>query len=401
MSFHNPAIRRNTLTLMLSCNLMAGLYIHIPFCKQACHYCDFYFSTNQDSKSQLVKAIAEELRLREEYVKGEAVKTIYFGGGTPSLLNKEELSDLLNVIHRHFIVDADPEITLEANPDDLTPDMLSVLREQGINRLSIGIQSFDDSVLRFLNRAHDSAAALKCVDDSRRAGFTNISIDLMYALPGQSRESWRENILQAVRVAPEHISAYSLTVEEKTVFGNWQRLGKLQEPDEESSAVQFEELMNLLGEAGYEQYEVSNFCLPGYYSRHNSAYWKQELYLGAGPSAHSYDRVSRQWNISNNARYSKFISEGKVPAEREILTAENKINEYIFTTLRTSWGCDLEKMKREHNRDLVQELGSYLTALQQKKLITIENNILKLTRSGKLLSDKIASDLFRDPVTKS
>ena len=247
---------------------MSGIYIHIPFCKQACHYCDFHFSTNQLLTRQLCEAIGTELLLQKDYLKGNAVKTIYFGGGTPSLLPIQELENILTIISAHFNVDAHAEITLEANPDDLTAEKLSELNKIGVNRLSIGIQSFDTEVLKFLNRAHDAQSALTCVSLARDAGFDNLSIDLIYAIPGQGNDDWKKNLEQAIQLSPEHISSYSLSIEEKTTFGRWLRTGKLKATDEELAAQQFEILMEELELAGYEQYEISNFSKPGFHSRH-------------------------------------------------------------------------------------------------------------------------------------
>ncbi len=377
---------------------MAGIYIHIPFCKQACHYCDFHFSTNQLLTLQLCEAIVTELQLQKDYLNGEAVKTIYFGGGTPSLLTSKELEIILTAISRHFNIDARAEITLEANPDDLTAEKLLGLIQVGINRLSIGIQSFDPEVLKFLNRAHDAESALTCVSLARDAGFDNLSIDLIYSIPGQSNDAWRKNLNQAIQLSPEHISSYSLSIEEKTTFGHWQRTGKLKATDEELAAQQFEIVMEELELAGYEHYEISNFSKPGFHSRHNSSYWEQQYYLGVGPSAHSYNGNTRQFNVLNNHLYIKSLADHKISFELEILTAANKINEYIFTTLRTSRGCDLLKLKREHGYEIETINPGYLNKIIKNKLATVENDIIKLTRSGKLLADKIASDLFAEEI---
>ena len=373
---------------------MAGLYLHIPFCKQACHYCDFHFSTNQALRSDLIKGILKELKLQKDYLKKEEVATIYFGGGTPSLLNLQELEIILESIHSNYATVDRPEITLETNPDDMGIRKLSDLRELGINRLSIGIQSFDDEVLKFLNRAHNAQQALQCILDARAAGIDNISIDLIYAIPGQHLKTWERNLEQVLSLAPEHLSCYGLTIEEKTVFGKWHKTGKLKAVDEQLAAQEFELLMDLTQASGYDHYEISNFSKPGFHSRHNSNYWKQENYLGIGPSAHSYDGVSRQFNVKNNSLYLKSIEAGEIPMEREVLSRENKINEYIFTTLRTMWGCDLEKVSVEFGLDLYNKNKIYLAGLLEKKLAVIDNHILKLTRSGKLVADKIAGDLF-------
>lgn len=372
--------------------MVAGIYIHIPFCKQACHYCDFHFSTNQSQRTAMCKAIANELALQANYLQGKQISTIYWGGGTPSLLTEAELRIILDSIYQHFSVDENLEQTLEANPDDLTKEKLVLLRSLGFNRLSIGIQSFDDEVLKFFNRAHSAAEALKCVELAREAGFNNISIDLIYAIPGQSADDWKKTIQTALALEPEHISAYSLTIEEKTVFGNWNKKGKLKPAEENDAAIHFTTLMDMLEQHGYEHYEISNFCKPGFYSRHNSSYWKQTHYLGVGPSAHSYNSVSRQANLSNNSLYQKSIESGTVPAEIEILTRENKINEYIFTTLRTSWGCDLSYLNENHGYDLAS--NGILQKMKDQDWVIQHGTILFLTKKGKLLADQIASDLF-------
>lgn len=371
---------------------MAGLYIHIPFCKQACHYCDFHFSTNQGTRTILAQAIASELKLQSDYLRGELIETIYFGGGTPSLLSDKELEIIFSAIYTNFQLATAPEITLEANPDDLTRQKLVELKSMGVNRLSIGIQSFDDTVLTFFNRAHSATEALQCVALSREVGFDNLSLDLIYSIPGQDLTGWKKNIEQAISLQPEHISAYSLTVEDKTVFGHRQKKGTLKPLEERESIENFEVLIDSLVLAGFEQYEISNFCKPGYYSKHNSSYWKQKKYLGVGPSAHSYNFESRQSNINNNSQYTKSINSGTVPCEIEILNKENKINEYIFTTLRTQWGCDIEYLKKELGYDLLQ--SKVLKMLLEKQFINLENKVLTLTRSGKFLADQIALDLF-------
>jgi oxygen-independent coproporphyrinogen-3 oxidase len=375
-------------------NSMAGLYIHIPFCKQACHYCDFYFSTNQQSVSELCNAIATEITTRTAYLEGEQIETIYFGGGTPSILSPTHLQQIIAAVAGCFTIAPNAEITLEANPDDLSQQKLHDLRTIGINRLSIGIQSFSDQVLTFLNRAHTTSDAANCIAWARTAGFSNISIDLMYAIPDQDDAQWKVNIQQALQLNPEHISAYSLTIEEKTVFGQWHKKGKLPVVEDAIAASQFELLMAALQQAGYQHYEISNFCKPGYYSRHNSGYWQQKKYLGVGPSAHSYDLASRQYNISNNHLYIKAISNGTLPFEKEILTQHDKINEYVFTTLRTSWGCDLNYLQNNLNFDLRKEFAQALKSFENQSLIEIHNNIITLTAKGKLFADKIASDLF-------
>jgi oxygen-independent coproporphyrinogen-3 oxidase len=373
---------------------MAGIYLHIPFCKQACHYCDFHFSTNLELKQKICTALQQELLLQKDYLAKQEVNTIYFGGGTPSLLSTLEIKAILEAIRSTFLVSSAVEITLEANPDDLSLEKLTTLFANGINRLSIGIQSFEDETLRFLNRAHNSMEAKQCIEDAREVGFKNLSLDLIYAIPGQTIASWRENIKQALALNPEHFSTYSLTVEDKTVFGHQFKKGKLKTVSEDVAAEEFEILMNELSEAGYEHYEISNFCRPGFQSRHNSSYWKGAHYLGIGPSAHSFNGDSRQFNLSNNSLYLNSVSKGIVPFEKEILTRENKINEHIFTTLRTSWGIDLSFLKMELKYDLLNSQSVYIRDLEKRGLATLINGNLVLTNRGKLLADKIASDLF-------
>ena len=373
---------------------MAGIYIHIPFCKQACHYCDFHFSVNQQVKPEMLAAISKEIVLQKDYLSGELIETVYFGGGTPSVLTQAELSLILDTIHSTHRLAGYTEITLEANPDDLTPLRLKDLRAAGVNRLSIGIQTFDTGRLKFLNRVHDGAAAIKSFADAREAGFDNISIDLIYAIPGETTEQWLNDIREAIALNPEHISCYSLTIEDKTAFGKWAATGKLKPESDEVSANHLELLMRKLAAAGYEHYEISNFSKPGFHSRHNSSYWKDKKYLGVGPSAHSYNGESRQYTVSNNHSYLKAIAAEHIPFEKEILSRENKINEYILTSLRTSWGVDLEFLRRTYLYDLIEQNQPYINQLLDKKLITLENAVLKLTQTGKLLADKISSDLF-------
>lgn len=372
---------------------MAGIYFHIPFCKQACYYCDFHFSTNLSLKRDLLLALGRELELQRSYL-DEPVTTIYFGGGTPSLAEPHEIGALLDKVTSVFQVNPHAEVTLEANPDDLSSPKLTELRAIGINRLSIGIQSFDDRVLKFLNRAHDSVAARNCIPLARDAGFNNISVDLIYAIPSQSPTQWRGNVLDALSLHPEHISAYSLTIEEKTVFGNWSAKGKLVPVGEDASAEQFDVLIDLLEQRGYKHYEISNFALPGFESRHNSSYWKQEKYLGIGPSAHSYDGNSRQFNISNNHQYVSAIRENKLPCSVEQLSSADKVNDYLLTTLRTSWGIDLKKLKDQLNYDLLENRGLYIEQLMRNDYAVLDKEHLRLTRKGKFLADKISSDLF-------
>lgn len=370
---------------------MAGIYIHVPFCKQACYYCDFHFSTNTQFKGEVVNALQKEIHLQRNYLESEKIETIYFGGGTPSLLEAEELAMLLASIRKDYDTSSLAEVTLEANPDDLDYPKLEALKKIGINRLSIGVQSFDDDTLKFFHRAHNSKQSVDCVDMARTVGFDNISIDLIYSVPDRPLSHWKDDVMKAVALKPEHISAYSLTIEEKTVFGKRHKKGHLQAIPEDDAALQFEMLIDLLTQHGYEQYEISNFSKPQFYSRHNTSYWQQKKYLGVGPSAHSYNHASRQWNVANNHLYLRSIGEGVVPFEKETLTRENQINEYIFTTLRTQWGCNLTHLKSQFDFSLDK---IQLMSLQVNGLAFVDGSFLKLTQKGKLLADKIATDFF-------
>lgn len=342
----------------------------------------------------MVAAISKELILQKEYLNGEPVHTLYFGGGTPSLLDTAELNSLLATVAENYALNPNAEVTLEANPDDLTEKMLQGLRHSGINRLSIGIQSFNDNVLGVLNRCHDSITAVSSFWRSREAGFDNISVDLIYAVPGLSNEDWENSIRQAIDMAPEHISAYTLTIEPKTVFGHLAANGKLREVGEDTAALQMETLIDLLADAGYEQYEVSNFAKPGFQSQHNGSYWRQSNYLGVGPGAHSSNGVSRQSNISNNHRYIKSIHEGHVPFQLEVLTKPERINEYLMTSLRMTQGCDLKMLRQKYDFDLLAGNSHYLQQLVELQLAVLNDSVLQLTRKGRLLADKIAADLF-------
>ncbi len=341
----------------------------------------------------MVDALNKELELRAGYV-DEPIDTIYFGGGTPSLLLPDEIAGLLATVSALFTVRPDAEVTLEANPDDLSPQKLLDLRSTGINRLSIGIQSFDDTILRFLNRAHDREAALGCIPDARNAGFDNVSLDLIYAIPGQTDLILASDIRTALGLQPEHISAYSLTIEEKTVFGKWATRGKIVPTPDDYAAQHLTQLIDALESDGYERYEVSNFAKPGFYSKHNSSYWRGIPYLGIGPGAHSYNLNSRQANISNNAIYLKELAVDRVPATVEVLSETDKINDYLLTTLRTCWGTSLTKLRNDFGFDLEAFHGLYLRQLVDEQLAEISDGHLTLTRKGMMVADKISSDLF-------
>jgi len=373
---------------------MAGIYLHIPFCKKACHYCDFHFSTTMKNKDELIAAMHKELDLRKDYLQGEKIKTIYFGGGTPSVLESDEIKRILDHIHRVFEVEKEAEVTLEANPDDLTPSMIRGLKESTVNRLSIGIQSFRDEDLKMMNRAHNASQADYAVKASQDGGFENITIDLIYSIPGLSMREWKMNLETAIQLHVQHISAYSLTIEPGTVFGNYQSKGKLIAVDQDFSGDQFLTMIETLNKAGFDQYEVSNFCLPDFESKHNSAYWNGARYLGIGPSAHSFDGESRQWNIANNSVYVRFLEKNEMNFEREILDERTRINEYIMTGLRTKWGIDNELLSSKYHFDLFKEYEEMIFELKHKGKLNIDENTMRLTKEGLLMADRIASDFF-------
>lgn len=373
---------------------MAGLYIHIPFCKKACHYCDFHFTRNVAQMDDMVDAICRELQLQFDFLERETLHTIYFGGGTPSLINEDQLKRLMQTIRLEYDLSSNPEITLEANPDDLNVEKLDMFYRNGINRLSIGVQTFHDPHLKWMNRAHTSEEAEETFYMARKAGFENISLDLIYALPHDSHELWLEDLKKMVRLHPEHISSYCLTIEPKTAFGKWVEQEKMPDIDEDYAADQFEILLQVMDKHGYEQYEISSFAQPGYESQHNSNYWKQEKYLGVGPAAHSFNGKDKQANVSNNTKYLKSLSEDIIPFELMPLTQEDKLNEYILTSLRTKWGCDVGQMRSKYGVDLLETREVYLRDLFNKGMIDIEDEFITLTNNGKLLADKIAADLF-------
>lgn len=372
---------------------MSGIYLHIPFCKQACHYCDFHFSTSMKKKEEMVMALVKEIQLRKEKFKDEVVETIYFGGGTPSRLQIADIQLQIQSIYENYKIAENPEITLEANPDDLSEDYLINLKKIGINRLSIGIQSFFEEDLLMMNRAHNSEEAKKCLETATKY-FDNISLDLIYGIPGMSNEKWKRNIEMALSFNIPHISSYALTVEPKTALNKLIQTGKIAEPKDEVASEHFNILVEMLEANGFVHYELSNFGKPDYFSKNNSAYWLGKKYIGIGPSAHSYDGVSRSWNIANNPLYLKAIQENKLLNEVEILSVTDRYNEYIMTGLRTIWGVSLDKIQT----DFGQEYFDYLLKQAQRfiddDLLFIENNLLRPTAKGKFLADGIASDLF-------
>ena len=375
---------------------MSGIYIHIPFCKQACHYCDFHFSTLMKKKEEMVLAIAKEIHMRKSEFENDlsqSVETIYFGGGTPSVLTSEEINFLIAAVYNSYSVSENPEITLEANPDDLSSERIIELSKSKINRLSIGIQSFFEDDLQMMNRAHNSAEAKKCLEVATKY-FDNISLDLIYGIPGMSNEKWKQNIETALSFGIPHISSYALTVEPKTALNKLIQTGKIVAPKDEVAQEHFAILVETLEANGFIHYELSNFGKENYFSKNNSAYWLGKKYIGIGPSAHSYDGVSRSWNISNNSLYLKSIQENKLPNEIEILSITDRYNEYIMTGLRTIWGVSLNRIEKEFGSKYLEYLNQQAQKFLDDNLVFIENNILKPTPKGKFLTDGIASDLF-------
>lgn len=372
---------------------MAGIYIHIPFCKQACHYCDFHFSTSMKRKEEMVSALAKEIQMRKSESQDEIVETIYFGGGTPSVLTNKEIQFLIDEVFNNFRVAENPEITLEANPDDLSDIRITELANTQINRLSIGIQSFFEDDLQLMNRAHNSAEAKKSLAKATEY-FDNISIDLIYGIPRMSNEKWKENIETALSFGIPHISSYALTVEPKTALKKLIQMGKIAEPKDDVAQEHFQILVDTLQENGFIHYELSNFGKENYFSKNNSAYWLGKKYIGIGPSAHSYDGVSRSWNAANNIVYLKSLEENKLPSEKEILTQTDRYNEYVMTGLRTIWGISLERIQNEFGEKYLKYLLNQSEKFISDDLLSIENNILKTTKKGKFLADGIASDLF-------
>ena len=372
---------------------MSGIYIHIPFCKKACHYCNFHFSTNQNSKSSFIKAVCQELKLRSYEYSSKEIQTIYFGGGTPTVLEVSELSIILDVIYDIYNVSSNPEITLEANPDDLDSETIIALSKTQINRLSIGIQSFHESDLVAMNRAHDSEEAKQCLKIAT-SYFDNITIDLMYGMPAMTVELWSQNLQTAFSFGVKHLSCYAMTVEPKTALEHFIEKGCHPPMDDELAAQHFKVLMEETSQQGLIHYETCSFGSPGYFSKHNTSYWLGKPYLGVGPSAHSFDGKKRSWNIANNSKYIKSIEASVLPSESEILSIENRFNEYVMTGLRTIWGLSLQKIETEYGIKIKNQLLENAKKLVASDFLVIEDQHLKITTIGKFLSDGIASELF-------
>jgi oxygen-independent coproporphyrinogen-3 oxidase len=372
---------------------MAGVYIHIPFCRKACHYCNFHFSTSTRLQESFVISLLQEIELQKNYL-SEPVSTIYFGGGTPSILPSADINRILTQLQKHFIVENDAEITVEANPDDINLEKLAEWKNTGVNRLSIGIQSFFQEDLQWMNRAHNASQSIDCIGLAKEAGFNNLTIDLIYGTPGLTDDNWKKNVDAAFALQIPHLSCYALTVEPKTALDTLIKQKSLADVDPEKQARHFELLMLWMNKAGYDHYEISNFAKPGFRSKHNSSYWQGKRYIGLGPSAHSFNGFSRQWNIANNALYIQSLAKGIVPFEVELLTPEQQLNEYIMTSLRTMEGLSLQKVQQEFGKDIYDYLIKTARPHVTNAHLTIENHYLKTTMQGKLLADGIAADLF-------
>lgn len=373
---------------------LSGIYIHIPFCKRACHYCDFHFSTNSLQMEAMIAAICKELEERKDFLgAGSSIKTVYLGGGTPSLVPMGLLNKIMDQIRTHYLTDLE-EVTLEANPDDLSSENPEKWKAIGIDRLSIGIQTFDEQVLRFYNRAHTREESLVAIQKAKEAGFKKLSIDLIYGFPAKDHAIFQSDLDIALEQDPGHISSYCLTIEPKTVLGNWEKKGKFQPATEDFAAEQFEILIDRLEGAGYVQYEISNFGKPGNFALHNTNYWRSVPYLGIGPSAHSFDGKDRGANIANNALYIKGIENGASPYRIETLVGTDRVNEYILTALRTVWGLDIDRARELSGKDILTEKAKMLDKLYEEQLILPKDNHLFLTKKGKFLADSIAASLF-------
>ncbi|WP_339887513.1 radical SAM family heme chaperone HemW [uncultured Flavobacterium sp.] len=372
---------------------MSGIYIHIPFCKQACHYCDFHFSTSLKKKDEMILALAKEIALRKNEAENESIETIYFGGGTPSILEIADLRFLIDEVYKHFNIAENPEITVEANPDDLTEERIIELSNNRVNRLSIGIQSFFEDDLKMMNRAHNSNEASNCLEIATKY-FDNISLDLIYGIPGMSNDKWKQNIEKALSFNIPHISSYALTVEPKTALDTFIKKGIISAPKDEVAQEHFHILVETLQEKGFIHYELSNFGKENYFSKNNSSYWLGKKYIGIGPSAHSFNGTSRSWNVANNTLYIKSIQDNKLPLTSEKLTREDSYNEYVMTGLRTIWGVSLGRIESEFGQEFLNYLNIQSQRFINDGLLEIENNILKTTKKGKFLCDGIASDLF-------
>ncbi|WP_081873984.1 radical SAM family heme chaperone HemW [Chryseobacterium sp. JM1] len=371
------------------------IYIHIPFCRQKCSYCNFHFSTSLNFKDEMISAMKTEIRLRKDELQNKNLKSLYFGGGTPSILSADEISSMIDEVLKYFSFDRDIEVTLEANPDDLNKNFLQQLAKSPVNRLSIGTQSFFDEDLRLMNRAHNASEAEGSIKRAQDFGFENLSIDLIYGSPTSNLEIWKENLNKTIALEVPHISSYALTVEPKTALENWIAKGKIASPREEEQNREFYYLSDFLKDNGFEHYEVSNFAKPGFYSRHNSSYWKYKEYLGIGPSAHSYNGFDvRSWNVANNQQYIKKLDGGILAKEEEILSQNDQFNEMIMIGLRTIWGVDIESLNSKFSEQTLEHFRREIQSKLEEGILITENNHLKIPEKHWFMADGIASDLF-------
>lgn len=378
-----------------SATAKAGIYLHIPFCKQACVYCNFHFSTSLKYKDELLAALLEEIKMQRDYLNGAEIETIYLGGGTPSLLSAGEINKIFDTIYQYYPVGTLKECTLEANPDDLNKRYLQSLRSTPVSRLSIGVQSFRDEDLTYMKRAHNASQADYAIKAAQDAGFTNLSIDLIYGIPGLSNAEWKRAMATVAALGVQHFSAYALTVEDKTALSHAITARKAAPVDAAQTAMQFELLMDNAPAMGYEHYEISNLALPGSYAVHNTNYWRGLSYLGIGPSAHSFNGTARRWNIAHNIQYTQSIlDKGKLLYEEEILKPTEHLNEYIMTSLRTMWGLDLDKVAADWGGGYDAAIEKDSHVFQEKKWLTQSGRILNLTNKGRLFADRVASELF-------
>ena len=371
------------------------IYLHIPFCKQKCSYCNFHFSTSFSLKDEMLSAIKKEIQLRHNELENKTLKSLYFGGGTPSVLSVDEIKSLIDEIQKYFSFDNNIEITLESNPDDLNKNFLEELSQTEINRLSIGTQSFFDEDLKLMNRAHNASEAESSIKRAQDFGLVNISIDLIYGSPTSNFEIWKDNLNKTIDLQVPHVSSYALTVEPKTALEKWIENGKIRSPEEAEQNKEFYYMKDFLKGNGFDHYEISNFGKPGFHSKHNSAYWKSEPYLGIGPSAHSYNgHLERSWNIANNPIYIKNLNQNILPIEKEILTEKDRFNEMIMIGLRTIWGVDLNKFNQNFSSEVIDYLNQEIKSKIESGILEIENNYLKIPEKHWFLADGIASDLF-------
>jgi oxygen-independent coproporphyrinogen-3 oxidase len=376
---------------------MAGIYLHIPFCRKACHYCDFHFSVSMKNKAEVLEAMQKEIKLQTSFfAKGTKIQTIYFGGGTPSILSKAEISGILDTLYNYYAIDDEVEICLEANPDDLTREKLKELHDVGVNRLSIGVQSLDQNILEWMNRSHTVEQALKCISDASDLGFSQLNIDLIYGVPGLSSSAWQDEVETVLNWPINHLSAYSLTLEEKTAYAHLVNKKQYKAPDDERAAEHYTILNTLIEDSTWQQYEVSNYCRDEEYSKHNTAYWQGKSYLGIGPSAHSFNGLSRFWNINSNAAYLQSLQNLQLNQQSENLSQSDKINDYILVSLRTKWGLSLSKLVKEFGYDLLETKRDIVNQYVENEMLVFDDDYIRLNSKGLLFADALSSELFID-----